>query len=143
MPGADLGNSLIEKEIKKFIKLNKNCFFYKSLGQVNYFSFLNQVDVIIGNSSSGILEMPYFKKATINLGDRQLGRLQSKTVINIPIKKKEILKSLKKILSFSFKNKIKKEKTPYGNGGASECIVKILKKTRTDNLFQKKFYNIK
>ena len=93
MPGADLGNSLIEKEIKKFTSLNKNCFFYKSLGQVNYFSFLNQVDVIIGNSSSGILEMPYFKKATINLGDRQLGRLQSKTVINIPIKKKEKLKS--------------------------------------------------
>ncbi len=143
MPGADLGNSLIENEIKKFIKLNKNCFFYKSLGQVNYFSFLNQVDVIIGNSSSGILEMPYFKKATINLGDRQLGRLQSKTVINIPIKKKEILKSLKKILSFSFKNKIKKEKTLYGNGGASERIVKILKKIKTDNLFQKKFYNIK
>ena len=143
MPGADLGNSLIEKEIKKFTSLNKNCFFYKSLGQVNYFSFLNQMNAIIGNSSSGILEMPYFKKATINLGDRQLGRLHSKSIINIPIRRKDILNSLKKIHSPSFKSMIKKEKSPYGNGGASVRIVEILKKIKTDNLFQKKFYNIR
>ena len=143
MPGADLGNSLIEKEIKKFSSLNKNCFFYKSLGQVNYFSFLNQMNAIIGNSSSGILEMPYFKKATINLGDRQLGRLHSKSIINIPIRRKDILNSLKKIYSPSFKSMIKKEKSPYGNGGASVRIVEILKKIKTDNLFQKKFYNIR
>ena len=143
MPGADLGNSLIEKEIKKFTSLNKNCFFYKSLGQVNYFSFLNQMNAIIGNSSSGILEMPYFKKATINLGDRQLGRLHSKSIINIPIRRKDILNSLKKIYSPSFKSMIKKEKSPYGNGGASVRIVEILKKIKTDNLFQKKFYNIR
>jgi len=143
MPGADLGNSLIEKEIKKFTSLNKNCFFYKSLGQVNYFSFLNQMNAIIGNSSSGILEMPYFRKATINLGDRQLGRLHSKSIINIPIRRKDILNSLKKIYSPSFKNMIKKEKSPYGNGGASVRIVEILKKIKTDNLFQKKFYNIR
>jgi GDP/UDP-N,N'-diacetylbacillosamine 2-epimerase (hydrolysing) len=143
MPGADLGNSLIEKEIKKFTSLNKNCFFYKSLGQVNYFSFLNQMNAIIGNSSSGILEMPYFRKATINLGDRQLGRLHSKSIINIPIRRKDILNSLKKIYSPSFKSMIKKEKSPYGNGGASVRIVEILKKIKTDNLFQKKFYNIR
>ncbi len=143
MPGADLGNSLIEKEIKKFTSLNKNCFFYKSLGQVNYFSFLNQMNAIIGNSSSGILEMPYFRKATINLGDRQLGRLHSKSIINIPVRRKDILNSLKKIYSPSFKNMIKKEKSPYGNGGASVRIVEILKKIKTDNLFQKKFYNIR
>ena len=74
MPGADLGNNVIKKEIRKFTKIKKTLF-YESLGQRNYFSFLNQVDAIIGNSSSGILEMPYFQKATINLGTRQIGRL--------------------------------------------------------------------
>ena len=74
MPGADLGNNVIKKEIRKFTKIKKDSFFYESLGQRNYFSFLNQVDAIIGNSSSGILEMPYFQKATINLGTRQIGR---------------------------------------------------------------------
>ena len=110
MPGADLGNYIINKEIKKFVKTNKDSFFYKSLGQKNYFSLLGQVDAIIGNSSSGILEMPYFQKATINLGTRQLGRLSSKSIINVGIKKKEIEKSLKKISSPGFKKIIKKVK---------------------------------
>ena len=115
MPGADLGNNIIKKEIKKFVKKNENSFFYESLGQVNYFSFLNQVDAIIGNSSSGILEMPYFQRATINLGIRQLGRLNSKSVINVKIKKNDILKSLKKISLPSFKKGIKKSKNFYLN----------------------------
>ena len=86
MPGADLGNYIINKEIKNSLKQIR-LFFYKSLGQKNYFSLLGQVDAIIGNSSSGILEMPYFQKATINLGTRQLGRLSSKSIINVGIKK--------------------------------------------------------
>jgi GDP/UDP-N,N'-diacetylbacillosamine 2-epimerase (hydrolysing) len=142
MPGADLGNSLIEREIKKFVKKNKNSFFCKSLGQINYFSILNQVDAIIGNSSSGILEMPYFKKATINLGNRQLGRLQSSSIINVKIKKNSILASLKKINTINFKNKLKDNKDVYGNPGASNRIVKIIKKLNFENLFQKKFYDI-
>ena len=97
MPGADLENSIIEKEIKYFIKKKKNAYFYKSLGQTNYYSFLNQMDAMIGNSSSGILEMPYFNKATINLGNRQSGRAMSNSVVNSNIKKKNILKSINKI----------------------------------------------
>ena len=142
MPGADLGNSLIETEIKKFIKKNKNSFFYKSLGQISYFSILNQVDAVIGNSSSGILEMPYFKKATINLGSRQLGRLQSSSILNAEIKKNLILNSLKKINTKNFKKKLKNNKNIYGKPGASNRIVKIIKKLKFENLFQKKFYDI-
>jgi GDP/UDP-N,N'-diacetylbacillosamine 2-epimerase (hydrolysing) len=142
MPGADIGNRLIEKEIKKFVSKNKNSYFYKSLGQKNYFSFLKYIDVMIGNSSSGILEMPYFKKATINLGNRQLGRLISKSVINIPIKKNKISNALKKALSRKFKKKIKNKKTFYGKPGASQKIVKILKKINKKIIFQKKFYDI-
>ena len=142
MPGADLGNKIIKKEIKKFVKINKNSFFRESLGQVNYFSFLKQVDAIIGNSSSGILEMPYFKKATLNLGNRQLGRLCSQSVINIKIKKNDILKSFKKISLPNFHKRIKNSKFFYGNGGSSKRIVKILRKHDNKNLFQKKFFNI-
>ncbi len=142
MPGADLGNSIIKKEIKKFIRVNKNTLFIESFGQVDFFSLLKQVNAIIGNSSSGILEMPYFQKATINLGDRQLGRLNSRSVLNSPIKKNDILKSVKKIFLPSFNKKIKKNEKFYGKGGASKKIVKILKNLDTKNLFQKKFFNI-
>ena len=141
MPGADLGNNIIKKEIKKFIKIKKDSFFYASLGQRNFFSFLNQVDAIIGNSSSGILEMPYFQKATINLGTRQMGRLHSKSIINVKINKSDILRSIKIIYSPKFKKVIKNSKNFYGDGGSSKRILRILKKLNTKNLFQKRFFN--
>jgi GDP/UDP-N,N'-diacetylbacillosamine 2-epimerase (hydrolysing) len=101
------------------------------------------VDAIVGNSSSGILEMPTFKKATINIGDRQSGRLKSKSIIDCRIKKKEILNSLKIIYSDKFKNQIKNLKNPYGPFGASIKIVKILKKINLKNILVKKFYDIR
>lgn len=142
MPGADLENTIIEKEIKIFMKNKKNTFFFKSLGQTNYYSFLKQVDLMIGNSSSGILEMPYFKKATINLGERQSGRMMTNSVINCKIKKKNILDAIKKTTSLGFKKKIKKDKMFYGKSGASKKIITILKKVNTKNLFFKKFFDI-
>ena len=70
------------------LKITKIVFFLVSLGQKNYFSMLKFVDLMIGNSSSGIIEMPSFNKMTINLGNRQEGRLRSKSVIDCKIKKK-------------------------------------------------------
>ena len=86
-PGADLENKEIISEIKIFTKWYDNAYFFKSLGQKNYLSFLNCVDGIIGNSSSGIIEMPYFKKGTVNIGKRQTGRLCAPSVINTKINK--------------------------------------------------------
>ena len=143
MPGADVENEIIIKIIKKFTKENKNAFFYKSLGQVNYFSLLNQIDGMIGNSSSGIIEMPYFKKGTINIGNRQSGRVFAKSIINIEPKKIKILKAIKKLLSKKFKKNIKIYSNTYGKPGASEKIVKILKKIKTKEIIQKKFFDIK
>ena len=102
---------------------------------------MNQVDAIIGNSSSGILEMPYFQKATINLGTRQMGRLHSKSIINVKINKSDILRSIKIIYSPKFKKVIKNSKNFYGDGGSSKRILRILKKLNTKNLFQKRFFN--
>jgi GDP/UDP-N,N'-diacetylbacillosamine 2-epimerase (hydrolysing) len=142
-PGADLENKIIIKHIKTFVKNNSNAFFYKSLGQDNYYSFLNFIDGVIGNSSSGLLEVPTFKKATINIGNRQAGRLLSKSVINVSIKRAAILKSINKIYSHKFQQIIKKSNNPYGKFGASARIVKIIKTLKFNNLFNKKFYDLK
>jgi GDP/UDP-N,N'-diacetylbacillosamine 2-epimerase (hydrolysing) len=142
-PGLDLEYKIIIKKIKIFIKRKKNIYYFPSLGQINYFSILNAVDAIVGNSSSGILEMPTFKKATINIGDRQKGRLKSTSIIDCKINKKEIMNSLKMIYSEKFKSKIKKSINPYGPYGASVKIVKILKKINLKKILIKKFYDIK
>lgn len=142
MPGAENENLDIIKQIKKFVKKNDDSYFFKSLGHKKYFSFLKIVDGMIGNSSSGLLEMPSFRKATINLGDRQSGRIRSKSVLDTKIKKKNITLSIKKIYSKKFINKIKNCKNPYGDGGASNKIVKLLKKMKIKNLINKKFYDI-
>lgn len=142
-PGLDLEHKIIVQKIKIFIKRKTGTYYFPSLGQVNYLSILNTVDAIVGNSSSGILEMPTFKKATINIGDRQEGRLKSRSIIDCKINKKEILNSLKIIYSEKFKKKIKKSINFYGPHGASVKIVKVLKKINLKNILIKKFHDIR
>ena len=143
MPGADLENKIIISEIKKFVKKNRFSYFFKSLGDVYYYSFLSNVDCMIGNSSSGVLEMPYFKKGTINLGDRQSGRLFSNTIRNSEISVNQILKNINYLFSEQFKTSLKKKiYLPYGKPGAVNKIFSILKKKKTNKLFNKKFYDL-
>ena len=85
--------------------------------------------------------MPYFQKATINLGTRQMGRLHSKSIVNVKINKSDILRSIKIIYSPKFKKNIKNSKNFYGDGGSSKRILRVLKKLNTKNLFQKRFFN--
>jgi GDP/UDP-N,N'-diacetylbacillosamine 2-epimerase (hydrolysing) len=141
-PGADTENNIIKIMIKKFIKNKKNTFYFNSLGHVNYFSMLKLVDCVIGNSSSGILEMPTFKNGTINLGDRQSGRLKSSSIIDCKIKEEDIIRSIKKIYTNKFRTIIRNSKNPYGLPGSSIKIVKILKKINLDNILFKKFKDL-
>ena len=141
-PGADLENKNIINAVTKFCKNRKNSFFFKSLGQINYFSLLKYVDAMIGNSSSGILEMPYFKKGTVNIGDRQSGRVQANSIINTKIKKKAIIKAIKKLFYKSFKKKIANNNFMYGPPGASKKITKILQKVNLNNLNEKVFFDL-
>jgi len=143
IPGADLENEKIVYLIKNFTKKNKNAYFFNFLCTKNYFSVLKQMDGIIGNSSSGILEMPYFKKGTINIGNRQSGRLMSKSIINVKIKKNKINKAIKKLLSKNFKKILKKSTNVYGKPGATKKIIKILKTTNTKKIFNKSFFDIR
>lgn len=139
---ADPGSDEIENEIKNFIKLRKNAVYINSLGQKNYFSAVQYCDGVIGNSSSGILEIPSFKKATINIGDRQLGREFAKSVLNCEMQRDSIVKSINKIYSKKFIKRLPKTTSPYGDGGASHKIFAVIKNYNFTNLVKKTFYDL-
>jgi UDP-hydrolysing UDP-N-acetyl-D-glucosamine 2-epimerase len=111
MPGADHYYRSIQLELQRF--KNKNTYQFKSLGHDYYFSICKIVDFMIGNSSSGIIEMPTFKRGTINLGERQFGRVQAKSIINVEFNEDKIMNAISKIYSKRFENKIKKINNPY------------------------------
>ena len=126
MPGADLYNDIIFKKIFKFTKRNSNCVLFKTLGSQKFLSFLKIADVIIGNSSSGILEMPTFKNHTINIGDRQKGRVKSNCVFDVLPKRNSIKKIINKIYLKKF---YKKNITnPYNGIDTTKKIISIIKK---------------
>jgi len=139
---ADPGSDEITEEIKKFIESRSNAVFYSSLGQKNYFSTLLHCDGIVGNSSSGILEVPTLKKATINIGNRQLGREMADSVINCNLDSSSIVRSIEKIYSKNFKQNLKKVSNPYGKGGASLKIFEKIKKIDLNNLLLKSFHDL-
>ena len=106
-------------------------------------SALKYCSCVIGNSSSGLLEVPSFKKGTIDIGDRQRGRLKAESVISCKPTSKSINNAIKKLYSMKFQKTLQSVKSPYGSGGASKKIVKILEKTSLDNILKKKFYNLR
>lgn len=110
IPSPDPGNKNIINKIENYCRLNNNCYYVKSLGKLYYFSTLNIVDAVLGNSSSGILEVPSFKKTTINIGNRQLGRLQANSIINCKLNSSEIAKAIRKVYSYKQKKKLIKTK---------------------------------
>jgi GDP/UDP-N,N'-diacetylbacillosamine 2-epimerase (hydrolysing) len=143
-PNADSGNNELIKLIEIFCKKNYlNTVKFKSLGNKLFWSLIKQVDGVIGNSSSGLLEVPTFNKGTINIGERQTNRLKSASVIDCKPKKKEILNAIQKIYSRKFATKISKVNNLYGNGGASKKIFRILKKLNLKTLIKKKFFDLK
>ena len=142
-PSSDMGNYKLIKILHNFKKHNKNVEIFKSLGVINYLSLLKKVNLVIGNSSSGIAEAPSFNTPTINIGDRQKGRLFAKSVISSDGQIKSIKKSIKKGLSINFLKSLKKNNNPYGKGGASDKIYKIVKKINIGKQVTKKtFFDI-
>ena len=107
-PNADMDNRIIMDLIKKYVSLNNNSYFFKSLGQQKYYSLLNVATLVIGNSSSGVIEVPHFKLPTINIGDRQKGRIIPKSVVNCSSSSASILKAINYALSKKHKNICKK-----------------------------------
>lgn len=141
-PNLDDGSKEIIKEIKKFKKKNTNIKVFKTLGKERYLSILKNFDCIVGNSSSGITEAPYLGIPTINIGNRQKGRLKSKSIVDCNPNQLEIIKKIKIIISKKFRHKIKNQKTYYGNCNSSKKIVNIIRRINLKNVLYKQFYNI-
>jgi GDP/UDP-N,N'-diacetylbacillosamine 2-epimerase (hydrolysing) len=141
MPNADVDGRCLISQIQKFCANHPRARVYPSLGQMLYLSCVAHVDGVIGNSSSGLTEVPSLKKGTINIGDRQLGRLRAASVIDCPPEKGAIRAAIQTLYSSEFQSRIASVESPYGNGGASEKIVKLLEDTAFDDLIKKPFYD--
>ena len=140
-PNVDPGGRRMIEIIEKYVKSYPNLFrAYKNLPFDEYLDLMKNVDVMIGNSSSGIIESPPFKLPVVNIGERQKGRERAINVIDVPYDKEKIKKAiLKALYDKNFREKIKNCKNPYGDGKASERIVKILSSIEIDEkLLQKK-----
>jgi GDP/UDP-N,N'-diacetylbacillosamine 2-epimerase (hydrolysing) len=142
MPNADTGGLVLIKMIEQFVESHHNAHSFISLGQHRYLSCIAQVDGVVGNSSSGLTEVPSFKKGTINIGTRQLGRLQASSVINCEPEEEQIRCALIKLFSPDFKSSLAMTSNPYGEGGASDLVVNALRDVQLDGIVQKTFHGL-
>ena len=111
------------------------------MGQLRYLSALKHIDVVVGNSSSGIYEAPIFHKPTINIGDRQKGRFMPISVINCKPFLKDIDKAFKLAFNKEFNNSIKSQKNMFGNGTATQQIIETIKSYKIEGV-KKSFYDL-
>lgn len=143
LPNADTDGRVLIEKIHRYTSLNsERAISFTSLGQVRYLSALKHVKMVIGNSSSGLTEVPSFKIPTINIGDRQKGRIKAESVIDCLPSTKEITEAIHKGLSDEFQTKLNLVENPYGSGGASRRIVDILKSIDLKGILKKEFYNL-
>lgn len=138
---SDISGTEMTNLIKKYTSNNNNSYFFSNLGQLNYLSVLKNCDILIGNSSSGIIEAPSFKKPTINIGNRQKGRVKAINVIDCNPKKENIILAIRKGLSKKFSKKIQHLKNPYDGGNSSKKIVKIVLNYNTNNM-KSEFFDV-
>ncbi|MFA5240437.1 MAG: UDP-N-acetylglucosamine 2-epimerase [Phycisphaerae bacterium] len=128
-PNADPGGRIIIKLIDAYVRRSPNkAVAFSSLGQLRYLSCLKNVNLVIGNSSSGIIEAPSLKIPTVNIGDRQKGRIRAMSVIDVKPESGQISKAIQKALSPEFSKFCKTVSNPYGKGGTAEKIYRLIKR---------------
>ncbi len=142
MPNADSGGRVLIEMVNDFVAAHSNAKAFTSLGQVRYLSCLAQVDGVIGNSSSGLTEMPSFRKATINIGDRQRGRLKANSVIDCEPNRFAITAAIDIAYSAEFQAGLMLANNPYGDGGASRKILDVLKRVDLARVVKKSFHDL-
>ncbi|WP_313956380.1 UDP-N-acetylglucosamine 2-epimerase [Aliarcobacter cryaerophilus] len=141
---SDTDGRVINKMIDEYVTKNSHkSIVFTSLGQLRYLSALQYVDAMVGNSSSGLAEAPSFKIGTINIGDRQKGRIKASSVIDCEPNKDSILKSFEKLYSKEFQETLKTTINPYGDGCVNKKIVEILKSVDLKNILKKSFYDLR
>lgn len=139
---SDSGGKIINAMIDKYVQNNSNTIAFISLGQLRYLSALQYVDAIVGNSSSGLLEAPSFKIGTINIGNRQQGRIKAKSVLSCTNEKQNIKEKFQVLYSSEFQKILLDVDNPYGIGGTSQKIKSIIKNFNLENILIKSFYNM-
>ncbi len=143
MPNADTDGRIIMKMINDFVgKFGGKAAAFTSLGQLRYLSALKHVDLVVGNSSSGLIEAPSFKTPTVNIGDRQNGRIKADSVIDCEPNESGILNAMQQGLSQEFIQSISHMENPYGSEGASLRIKEIVKSFPLEGIIKKKFHDL-
>ena len=136
---SDTNSQIIIKRIQEYVDRSQGrCMFIPSLGQRRYFSALKYMTAVIGNSSSGIIEVPSFGIPTLDIGDRQKGRIAADSVIHCGYSTEEVKEGLKNVVAYCKKN----IDNPYYKKGTCDAILKVIKTYPLENLIQKHFYNI-
>lgn len=141
MPNADTGGRLLIGMVEQFVASRSNSRAYVSLGDLRYLSCIRHVDGVIGNSSSGLTEVPSFGKGTVNIGDRQRGRLRAASVIDCEPNKRAIGAALQQLFSPGFRAAVMATRNPYGEGGASKKIVQVLRDFPLHSILKKSFHD--
>jgi GDP/UDP-N,N'-diacetylbacillosamine 2-epimerase (hydrolysing) len=142
MPNADNGGRELIDMVEKFVAVHTNSRAYTSLGQLRFLSTLKLVDGVIGNSSSGLAEAPSLATGTVNIGDRQRGRLKAQSVIDCEPKSQAIFDAIGKLYIDEFRQTLQSVVNPYGNGGASQRIVQTLRNHNLTDVLKKSFFDI-
>ncbi len=141
---ADTGGGVINQMQNDYKKLHPGqCLVTPSLGYLRYLSAMKLCEAVLGNSSSGLIEAPALKVPTINIGDRQKGRIRAKTVIDCDSDKNSIVNALKKVSEKSYRSKLKNFNIPFERSGTSKLIKKILETADLKGILKKEFYGIK
>lgn len=141
---SDTDGRVINSMIDDYVSRNSDkSVGFTSLGQLRYLSALQYVDAMVGNSSSGLAEAPSFQIGTINIGDRQKGRIMADSVLNCKSDKESISNAFEELYADKFKETLKLSVNPYGDGCASLKIIEELKKIDLKNIIKKSFFDIK
>lgn len=143
LANADSGGKTINERIQQFEKERDNVYVFPSLGALRYLSAVKYASMVIGNSSSGIIEVPSFGIPTVNIGDRQKGRARAKSVIDCGTTKNDIANAITMAKSTEFMDACKETINPYYKINSSENAVRIIKEyLNSDINLKKTFYNI-
>jgi GDP/UDP-N,N'-diacetylbacillosamine 2-epimerase (hydrolysing) len=143
MPNADSDGRIIKQMIDKFVSNNKQrSISFTSMGHLHYLSTMQFVDGVVGNSSSGLAEAPTFRNGTINIGDRQKGRLKAKSIIDCEPTKESIQNAVDTLYSKDFQKMLQSVVNPYGEGDSTEKIMDILKNEPIPKETKKEFYDL-
>ncbi|MBE7175748.1 MAG: UDP-N-acetylglucosamine 2-epimerase (hydrolyzing) [Mucilaginibacter polytrichastri] len=134
-PNADKDGRVIIRMLERYVEERKDrAILFSSLGQLRYLSTLQFVDMVVGNSSSGIIEVPYFRIPTLNIGDRQKGRIMCDSIINVQETRTSITAGIEKAYSKEFRSQAETMELPYGDGNAANRIFDVLRKFSTISL---------